>query len=585
MFLYCLFITWIREYSEFLKAPLVVSQKKTSFTMSWFTDLAGKAENILNKIDQNAATVLQQSVTNPSTTYPDESLIDYKMETSTSLTPAIQRPMKLSSKKLLLRADPGDTADETSENDNNTPDDRQSVSSLSSSRAADEGGTVIEVPQMSVSPSLLSSMKGKIGFEQELAAMKIVLSEVKSERDDLRAELESILNKQSLVAELDARCDQLTNENDQLSYTIENLQRSNENYVKSISDLELKLSKSQQNETDLFNKLDWAKRESEQTAIELQQYRSRAQSTLQMKDKIIEQLKTKDNPEDGTIWANRINSIEVENLKAEKNGLLEEIRVQSEQLEEIRRYVAKLENVQRDQEMEFDRRVSALNGNLQLEETKWMQFETESKAQMKELASVKDEMNRLQIDCSKKIRDKYVIVLFVAFFFWYKFEFIFFAYRESELYQLRTKLAQRSSSPQPFGLEERVQSLTQSLVQKQTSLENITADRNALRIQLEKLESQHRNTMIQLRQQRPEIININDTDDAKAQVPNFLQENPFDTAVSRRVKRAYSNLDAMGIRLGVFLRRYPLIRILAIFYVALLHLWVLFVLVTSTPNL
>lgn len=162
---------------------------------------------------------------------------------------------------------------------------------------------------------------------------------------------------------------------------------------------------------------------------------------------------------------------------------------------------------------------------------------------------------------------------------------MYFPFRESELHQLRTKLAQRSSSPQPsFGLEERVQSLTQSLVQKQTSLENITADRNALRIQLEKLETQHRTTMTQLRQQRPQIININDTDDAKAQVPNFLQESPFDTGVSRRVKRAYSNLDSMGIRLGVFLRRYPLIRILAIFYVALLHLWVLFVLVTSTPS-
>lgn len=31
--------------------------------MAWFQNLAGKAEDLLNKIDQNAATVLQDSTT------------------------------------------------------------------------------------------------------------------------------------------------------------------------------------------------------------------------------------------------------------------------------------------------------------------------------------------------------------------------------------------------------------------------------------------------------------------------------------------------------------------------------------------
>lgn len=160
-----------------------------------------------------------------------------------------------------------------------------------------------------------------------------------------------------------------------------------------------------------------------------------------------------------------------------------------------------------------------------------------------------------------------------------------FNYRESELAKLRSQIGPKLSSVGSVnGLEERVQSLTQSLVQKQNSLESVTADRNALRFQLEKIENQHRQTMTQLRQQRPQVINVNDTDDAKAQVPIFLQENPFDTGVARRVKRVYSTLDSMGVRLGVFLRRYPLIRILTIFYVVLLHLWVMVVLCTSTPN-
>lgn len=112
-------------------------------------------------------------------------------------------------------------------------------------------------------------------------------------------------------------------------------------------------------------------------------------------------------------------------------------------------------------------------------------------------------------------------------------------------------------------------------MQKQNSLESMTADRNALDMQLRQQRP---------RERPPQIINVNDTDDVKAQLPHFMLENPFDTGVARRVKRAYSTLDAVGIRFGVFLRRYPLIRILAIFYVALLHFWVIFVLVTSSPT-
>lgn len=50
-------------------------------------------------------------------------------------------------------------------------------------------------------------------------------------------------------------------------------------------------------------------------------------------------------------------------------------------------------------------------------------------------------------------------------------------------------------------------------------------------------------------------------------MPSFLVESPLDTGVARRVKRAYSSLDAVSIRTGVFLRRYPLARILVVLYV------------------
>lgn len=164
-----------------------------------------------------------------------------------------------------------------------------------------------------------------------------------------------------------------------------------------------------------------------------------------------------------------------------------------------------------------------------------------------------------------------------------KFSYFLLFLRENELTRLRTKLSQQqataSVSIASNNTDDRVYSLTQSLVQKQNALESITAERNAIRIQLGKLENQHRETMQLLRNQRmPQIINVNDTDDAKSQVPSFMRETIHDTRVARRMKRAYSTLDSAGVRLGVFMRRYPLVRTMAIVYVAVLHLWVMFVL-------
>lgn len=157
---------------------------------------------------------------------------------------------------------------------------------------------------------------------------------------------------------------------------------------------------------------------------------------------------------------------------------------------------------------------------------------------------------------------------------------------QSEMDKLRKRITQwNNAGTSSKGFDDRINSLTQSLVQKQNALETITADRNAIKIQFEKLEQQYRSVSMAKREHNPiRIIDVNDTDDDKSQVPNyFMLENPFDTRVVRRVKRAYSTLDSAGIRVGLFLRR-PLIRVFFIIYVAILHLWVMLVLLSSTPT-
>lgn len=54
--------------------------------------------------------------------------------------------------------------------------------------------------------------------------------------------------------------------------------------------------------------------------------------------------------------------------------------------------------------------------------------------------------------------------------------------------QLKIQLRQNKSLTSNGDLEERLQSLTQMLISKQSNLETVTTERNALRLQLEKLE-------------------------------------------------------------------------------------------------
>ncbi|XP_010784359.1 golgin subfamily A member 5 [Notothenia coriiceps] len=60
------------------------------------------------------------------------------------------------------------------------------------------------------------------------------------------------------------------------------------------------------------------------------------------------------------------------------------------------------------------------------------------------------------------------------------------------------------------------------------------------------------------------------------------QESP---GVYGKVRKAASSIDRFSIRLGIFLRRYPMARVFVILYIALLHLWVMVVLLTYTPEM
>lgn len=229
--------------------------------MSWFQDLAGKAENILNKIDQNAATVLHQQKSdqsnepligddssNPnhlievmcdSVTVPksgsslrDDRPAGFTPKNMLSLkkSPAVKRPTIEPGIPVYPTIDPDifdnvemiPMASTTTKSSSNSTSRRSSLSSRGDR-------TVIETDQQNgtANPAMTTSATSSVAsaagsIDPELAALRIVLNEIKTERDECKDELETLreqinnANTRSVIKDLQTVCVQLREEQETL---------------------------------------------------------------------------------------------------------------------------------------------------------------------------------------------------------------------------------------------------------------------------------------------------------------------------------------------------------------------------------
>ncbi len=183
--------------------------------------------------------------------------------------------------------------------------------------------------------------------------------------------------------------------------------------------------------------------------------------------------------------------------------------------------------------------------------------------------------------------------------------------RERELERLRLQLTAKTiNHVNDDELEKRLQTLTESLIHKQTIIEALQTDKSSLTMQLERLEkrlddyekisstttnnslqqSSRRlqtttsSTSIPIEMDNSGMYDYDQEDTIRSRI-SLLRETPYDPDIAKKVKRAANELDKLGIRLGIFLKRYPAVRLGVIFYTILLHLWTLIVLFTYTPEI
>lgn len=415
---------------------------------SWFNELAGKAENILNKIDQNAANVLKsdgndhdqlevKTTNNIETSINQEMDIKQSLSSSNSLKlPRTPRKFaSISPDKKSFQFDGTGPIESKSMNGNedvvmNSFSNVSNSSRRSSWSSKTEGiQTVIEYPmdktttqavtigndsEMNISTSS-SSLRNAAEEKTELMATKIVLNQVKSERDQLKSEIidlkDQLLTTQSkdIIAGLTTTVDQLTFDKEQLQQKIFDLETSNADSLKTISDLEVKVVWLHQIEMDLNEKLSWTKSEAEHATADLQQYRARAQNTLQMKDDIIFQLKSlhaKPNSEELTELDSHVKQIEWTKMKEQHDALITEINMLREQLSESKRIVGSLEAKYQECEVRMKECEKSSSSAVKQEKTRYTQLEDIFRTQTKELGAVREELKNTQTTSSIKLHEK-----------------------------------------------------------------------------------------------------------------------------------------------------------------------------------
>jgi hypothetical protein len=283
-------------------------------------------------------------------------------------------------------------------------------------------------------------------------------------------------------------------------------------------------------------------------------------------------------------WA----SIQYEELKSENDLFKQELQTRELTIHTLRNELQESELLIQQTDIQYQEQINQLNQQLKDKNSRLNLVEQDYRKLKQELTLINEDFNK-----QKQMYQGQLIE------------------RERDLERLRLQLTSKTINHVNYDeLEKRLQTLTESLIHKQTIIETLQTDKSSLTMQLERLEkrlddyekisSTTTNNSLQQSARRLQtttttstsipidmdnngIYDFDHEDNIRNRIP-LLRETPYDPDIAKKVKRAANELDKLGIRLGIFLKRYPAVRLGVIFYAILLHLWTLIVLFTYTPE-
>ncbi|XP_071601840.1 golgin subfamily A member 5 [Heliangelus exortis] len=337
-----------------------------------------------------------------------------------------------------------------------------------------------------------------------------------------------------------------------------------QNLAEGITVAERKYLDEKRRADELQQQVKVAKNHLESAKQELADYKQKATRILQSKEKLINSLKEGSGIEG--LDSSTASTMELEELRHERDTQKEEIQKLMGQIQQMRTELQDMESQQVSEAESVREQLQDLQEQIAAHKMAKQEAEAELERQKQELHYTEEELYRTKNTLQSRIKD-----------------------REEEIQKLRNQLTNKTlSSSSQTELENRLHQLTETLIQKQTMLESLSTEKNSLVYQLERLEQQLKS--IQGTSTNGPSINMAGIDGAEGarmrNVPVLFSDVDTNTAgMYGRVRKAASTIDQFSIRLGIFLRRYPIARVFVIIYMALLHLWVMVVLLTYTPEM
>ncbi|NWI11606.1 GOGA5 protein, partial [Crypturellus soui] len=318
-----------------------------------------------------------------------------------------------------------------------------------------------------------------------------------------------------------------------------------QNLAEGITVAERKYLDEKRRADELQQQVKITKTQLESTKQELTDYKQKATRILQSKEKLINSLKEGSGIEG--LDNHTASTVELEELKHERETQKEEIQKLMGQIQQLRTELQDMETQQVSEAESAREQLQDLQEQIAAHKMAKQEAEAELERQKQELHYTEEELYRTKSTLQSRIKD-----------------------REEEIQKLRNQLtnkALRSSSQ--TELENRLHQLTETLIQKQTMLESLSTEKNSLVYQLERLEQQLK--AIQGPSANGPSINMAGVDGSEgARMRNVpVLFNDMDTNIAGmygRVRKAASSIDQFSIRLGIFLRRYPIARVFVIIY-------------------
>lgn len=335
--------------------------------------------------------------------------------------------------------------------------------------------------------------------------------------------------------------------------------------AESLTAAERKSMEEKRRAEELQQQLKSAKAGTESVKQELIDYKQKATRILQSKEKLISSLKEGAGI-DG-LDSHTASTMELEELRHERDMQREEIQKLMGQFQQLRTELQDTENLLMTEGESSREQLQELQDQITSQKQSKQEAEAELERQKQEFQYLEEELHRTKNSLQSRIKD-----------------------REEEVQKLRNQLTNKTlSNSSQTELENRLHQLTETLIQKQTMLEALSTEKNSLVFQLERLEQQLKSVQGSSTVNGPSInmAGMENTEGARMRnVPVLFSDGEStDAGMYGRVRNAASTIDRFSIRLGIFLRRYPIARVFVIIYMAVLHLWVMIVLLTYTPEM